>query len=111
MSAKSIELNKEKGSVVVEYEFSGEKWTNIFNKTKTNKIKKLKVDGFRPGKAPKHIVDKYVTPVAVASDSINEAYNVFADEIFEEVKKTTWKCVTKCSFIRIASFSWRIFSY
>nr|WP_307912074.1 trigger factor [Mycoplasmopsis bovis] len=52
MSAKSIELNKEKGSVVVEYEFSGEKWTNIFNKTKTNKIKKLKVDGFRPGKAP-----------------------------------------------------------
>ncbi len=38
-------------------------------------------------KAPKHIVDKYVTPVAVASDSINEAYNVFADEIFEEVKK------------------------
>lgn len=87
MSAKSIELNKEKGSVVVEYEFSGEKWTNIFNKTKTNKIKKLKVDGFRPGKAPKHIVDKYVTPVAVASDSINEAYNVFADEIFEEVKK------------------------
>ncbi|WP_268872803.1 hypothetical protein [Mycoplasmopsis bovis] len=39
MSAKSIELNKEKGSVVVEYEFSGEKWTNIFNKTKTNKIK------------------------------------------------------------------------
>nr|WP_307923795.1 hypothetical protein [Mycoplasmopsis bovis] len=38
-------------------------------------------------KLPKHIVDKYVTPVAVASDSINEAYNVFADEIFEEVKK------------------------
>lgn len=87
MSAKSIELNKEKGSVVVEYEFTGEKWTNIFNKTKANKIKKLKVDGFRPGKAPKHIVDKYVTPVTVASDSIHEAYNVFADEIFEEVKK------------------------
>lgn len=87
MSVKLIELNKDKGFVVVEYEFIGEKWINIFNKIKVNKIKKLKVDGFRFGKVFKYIVDKYVILVIVVSDLIYEVYNVFVDEIFEEVKK------------------------
>ncbi|WP_084274178.1 trigger factor [Mycoplasmopsis primatum] len=87
MSVKSIELNKEKDSVIVEFEFKGEKWDKIFSDTKADKIKNLKVDGFRPGKAPKHIVDKHVTPIVVAYESINKAYETFFDEIFKEVQK------------------------
>ncbi|MBZ4212550.1 trigger factor [Mycoplasma tauri] len=87
MSKKSIEFKKDQNSVVVEYEFKGERWNKIYNKTKARKIKNFKIDGFRPGKAPKHLVDKHITPVSVAYDSINDAYVEFANDIFEVVKK------------------------
>ncbi|VEU75508.1 Trigger factor [Mycoplasmopsis maculosa] len=87
MNIKNIELNKEKMNIVVEVEFSGESWKKVFNETKTKKVKELKIPGFRPGKAPKHEIEKRITPVAVAYDAVYKAYETEAEQIIEGIKK------------------------
>ncbi|WP_406617223.1 trigger factor [Mycoplasmopsis adleri] len=87
MVIKSKELNKDKTSVVVEVEFSGEDWKKVYDTVKAKKIKELKIPGFRPGKAPQHEIDKRITPVVVAYDAIEDMYQQDAQKIFDEVHK------------------------
>lgn len=87
MAIKNIEHNKETNTIIIEYEFKGKEWDQIFAKTKKQKIKELKIPGFRPGKAPQHEINRRITPVVVAYDAIEEAFKKEAEGIYKEAKE------------------------
>lgn len=86
MNIKNIELNKNKTGVIIEVEFSGEIWDKEYNQIKNKKIKELKIPGFRPGKAPQHEIDKRITPIQIANETVFAVYEKEAENIFKEVK-------------------------
>lgn len=72
------EAKKAKNIHEIEISISGADWEKKLDEAFKKVIKKVKIDGFRPGKAPRNIYEKKYGKeslvVDAAEDSINEAY-------------------------------------
>mgnify|MGYP004564645461 CR=1 FL=1 len=72
------EAKKAKNIHEIEISISGADWEKKLDEAFKKVIKKVKIDGFRPGKAPRNIYEKKYGKeslvVEAAEDSINEAY-------------------------------------
>ncbi|MEE3928564.1 trigger factor [Mycoplasmopsis ciconiae] len=65
--------NEKASEYIVEVVVSKEEYQSLFEKMKENEIKNLKVSGFRKGKLPKNMVDKYLNLQKVASRTVEKA--------------------------------------
>ena len=74
--------NKNEKEIVIKVE--GEKWQNALDKAYEKASKKVKIDGFRPGKAPKEIFLKKYGKESLYNDAMNicvsDAYDKMLDE-------------------------------
>lgn len=72
------EVKKAKNIHEIEVSFGESDWQKKLDNAFKKEIKKVKIDGFRPGKAPRNIYEKKYGNEALimsaAEDSINEAY-------------------------------------
>lgn len=53
-------------------EFNGDDWKNKVNETFKKVIKKVKIDGFRPGKAPRSVYEKKYGKQALIAEAVDE---------------------------------------
>lgn len=90
-----------------------EGWNQILDQARIELGKKVKLDGFRPGKVPLNILAKHLKPEEVLNKATNLAlqkmYNFFLKQHSEDFKTTRFKTyqVTKISFEEIeVSFEW-----
>lgn len=62
----------------------GKEWTNLFEKAYQKLSKKAKIDGFRPGKAPKDIFIKKYGKENILIEAANDAIDVFYKDVLKE---------------------------
>lgn len=68
----------------VEAELDEKVWKEAQAKALDKEIAKVKIDGFRPGKAPKDLAKKHVDPAKVLSTAIDESLNPTFREVLKE---------------------------
>lgn len=76
--------NKNEKEIVIKVE--GEKWQNALDKAYEKASKKVKIDGFRPGKAPKEIFLKKYGKESLYNDAMNICVSDAYDKMLEENK-------------------------
>lgn len=79
---KVIKTLKENNQFKIEIEYSGEQWKKAFKKEYDSIAKNVKVEGFRPGKAPANIIKKHINVEEVAYKAVYKSTN----EILELAK-------------------------
>ena len=71
-------MSKAKNVHEIVIEISGDEWKNKIDETFKKVIKKVKIDGFRPGKAPRSVYEKKYgvnsLVVEAVEDNMQEAY-------------------------------------
>ena len=72
---KIIKVLKENNKFKVEVKYSGEKWEKSFKKEYDTAAKKVKVEGFRPGKVPANIIKKYINTEEIAYKLVSKSTN------------------------------------
>lgn len=77
-------MEKAKNVHEVIIEINGDEWEKILDETFKKVIKKVKIDGFRPGKAPREVFEKKYGKAALvmdaAEDATQKAYKKALDE-------------------------------
>ena len=76
--------NKNEKEIVIKIE--GEKWQSALDKAYEKASKKVKIDGFRPGKAPKEVFLKKYGKESLYMDAANYCLNDAYDEMLENNK-------------------------
>lgn len=76
--------NLEKSQIKAIFEVSEEEKKESLNNSFEKNVKKVKIDGFRPGKAPRHIFEKIYGVECLYEDAINYIINLKANEIFKD---------------------------
>lgn len=75
---KETKEKKAKNIHEIKIEIKGDEWAKKLDDAFKKEVKKVKIDGFRPGKAPRNIYEKKYGKaslvVAAVDDSMNEAY-------------------------------------
>ncbi|MDE6472837.1 MAG: trigger factor [Ureaplasma sp.] len=79
---KVIKTLQENNQFKIEIEYSGEQWKKAFKKEYDSIAKNVKVEGFRPGKAPANIIKKHINVEEVAYKAVYKSTN----EILELAK-------------------------
>lgn len=79
----------------VEIKIEGKEWENCLDKAFKKAIKKVKIDGFRPGKAPKSVFLKKYGIESLYMDAADYAINLAYDRVLEEHKDITEKLVAR----------------
>ncbi|TYQ17670.1 UNVERIFIED_CONTAM: trigger factor [Acetivibrio alkalicellulosi] len=74
---------KEKNVVELEIEVSADKFEEGLKKSYQKNVKKFNIPGFRKGKAPRNIVERYFGPEVLYEDAIN----IIFPEVYEEAVK------------------------
>lgn len=72
---KVIKTLKENNQFKIEIEYSGEQWKKAFKKEYDSIAKNVKVEGFRPGKAPANIIKKHINVEEVAYKAVYKSTN------------------------------------
>ncbi|MFV0254884.1 MAG: trigger factor, partial [Erysipelotrichaceae bacterium] len=90
MSSKFKKLENSTGEILVTS--SGETWkkaqTKVFNKV----VSETKIDGFRKGKAPKHLVEKQINKQALLSEAVEE---VASELLIEAIKEHDLQIISR----------------
>lgn len=76
--------NKNEKEIIIKVD--GEKWQNALDKAYDKASKKAKIDGFRPGKAPKEIFLKKYGKESLYNDAMNLCVDEAYDKMIEENK-------------------------
>lgn len=76
--------NKNEKEIIIKVD--GEKWQNALDKAYEKASKKAKIDGFRPGKAPKEIFLKKYGKESLYNDAMNLCVDEAYDKMIEENK-------------------------
>ena len=79
-----MEKNKNLKEIVIKVE--GEKWEKALDKAFQKANAKAKIDGFRPGKAPKNIFLKHYGVESLFMDASNYAVEDAYNQMIEEIK-------------------------
>lgn len=71
-------------------EFTGAEWTSALDKALTKIAKTIKINGFRPGKAPKSMVKKMVSSASLYQEAMNDVmdanyYNALVENKVEPI--------------------------
>ena len=82
---KKIE-RKENLEVVVTVTSNGDEWKKAQKKEYNKKVAKVQVPGFRPGKAPEHLVKARVNQFDVMNEALMNLVNVAYGEALQEEK-------------------------
>lgn len=82
MIIKSV--NKEKDSVDFLVEATGADWDKLKEKALVKAGKRVKIEGFRPGKVPVSILKKQISLGSYLSDAINDAAETALDTIYDD---------------------------
>lgn len=79
-----MEKNKNKNQLEIEIKIEGQEWQDALDKAYETASKKVKIDGFRPGKAPKEVFFKKYKKEALYLDAadlvIQDAYKKMMEE-------------------------------
>ena len=78
--------NKEKNNVEIELSFNGEEWANYIEKAYEENKGKYKVEGFRPGKAPKSVIESQYGEHVFIEPALNKAFQSGYVEVLEKEK-------------------------
>ncbi len=76
--------NKDEKEIVIKVE--GEKWQNALDEAYKKAVKKVKIDGFRPGKAPKEVFLKKYGKESLYNDAMNMCLGDAYDQMLDENK-------------------------
>ena len=76
--------NKNEKEIVIKVE--GEKWQNALDEAYKKAVKKVKIDGFRPGKAPKEVFLKKYGKESLYNDAMNMCLGDAYDQMLDENK-------------------------
>ncbi|MBU4689623.1 trigger factor [Mycoplasma zalophidermidis] len=87
MAKKDIVIDENKVEIKKTLVLKGQEWTDLQQKSKAELLKNLKVDGFRKGKVPANIAEKYVSKAQILQNAMSTYLSQKLDSIFEEVKK------------------------
>ena len=79
----------------VKIKIEGKEWENCLDKAFKKAIKKVKIDGFRPGKAPKSVFLKKYGIESLYMDAADNAINIAYDRVLEKHKDITDKLVAR----------------
>ena len=90
MSVKSCE-KLEKNEVALTVEVGAEEFQAAVEKAYRQKRKDIRVPGFRPGKAPRQLIEKMYGPEVFYSDAIDLVW--FDAYVFLLYKLLKWKCI------------------
>ncbi|MEA4115298.1 trigger factor [Mycoplasma sp. 744] len=94
MSAKkNITVNLKNAEITRKIQLEGEIWTSLVENTKKEMASKIKINGYRPGKAPKHIIDKHINLFEVYKKTLDKYILKNHQSLFEEVKKENDRAV------------------
>ncbi len=74
----------EKNLVKLTFEVSVEDFNKAINKAYAKNAKKFNIPGFRKGKAPRAIIEKYYTPAVFYDDAVNDVLPAAYDAAIEE---------------------------
>ena len=74
----------EKNVVKLTYEVSAEKFEAAMEKSYKKNVKNYNIPGFRKGKAPRKIVEKYYTEAVLYDDAVNFAFNDSYEDAVKE---------------------------
>lgn len=72
---KMINQKNENQQIIYQYEAGGEEWKKAVENAKKNLAKTIKIEGFRPGKAPLEVAEKYLDFSKVFSNALNPIIN------------------------------------
>lgn len=72
---KMINQKNENQQIIYQYEAGGEEWKKAIENAKKNLAKTVKIEGFRPGKAPLEVAEKYLDFSKVFSNALNPIIN------------------------------------
>lgn len=82
MAVKSEQV--EKNLVKLTFEVSAEKFEEGMQKAYVKNVKKINIPGFRKGKAPRAMIEKYYSPSIFYDDAINFVLPAAYDEALKE---------------------------
>lgn len=86
-------MSKNEKKITVKIE--GKEWKDCLDKTFNETIKKVKIDGFRPGKAPKSVFLKKYGIESLYSDASNKAIDIAYTKILKENKEDMMNIVAR----------------
>ncbi|EGV00262.1 trigger factor [Mycoplasmopsis columbina] len=93
MSNKTIVLDEKNAEIKKVVKVSGDEWTSLVEKAKKEVSSKIKVPGYRPGKAPKHILEQRLNMGDVFNKALNQYLAKNEKAIFEEVQKESKRVI------------------
>lgn len=70
----------------IKIEISGEKWTKILDDTFKKVIKTVKIDGFRPGKAPRDVFEKKYGKQSLVAEAVEDQMQSSYSKALEKFK-------------------------
>lgn len=82
-----------KNEKTIEIKIEGKEWENCLNKAYSKANKKVKIDGFRPGKAPKEIFLKRYGIESLYNEASNYAVDIAYTKMLKENKEDAEKMV------------------
>lgn len=65
---------------------NGDEWEKILDETFKKVVKKVKIDGFRPGKAPRDVFEKKYGKQALVAEAVDEAARKAFEKALDEFK-------------------------
>jgi trigger factor len=76
----------EKSTVKITIQFDAKEWQDAINKSYAKNKSRYRVNGFRPGKAPRSVIENFYGKGAFYEGAFNELYNAHYFEILEKEK-------------------------
>ncbi|WP_029512868.1 trigger factor [Mycoplasmopsis iners] len=93
MSNKTIVLDAKNSEISKLVEVKGKDWEDLVKKAKKEISSKLKIKGYRPGKAPQNIIDKHINMGDVLNRAVNMYISANHTKFFDEVKAENKRAV------------------
>ncbi|KKB26654.1 Cell division trigger factor [Mycoplasmopsis meleagridis] len=93
MSNKNIVLNEKNAEIIRKLTIPQNEWQNLLKNKKQEIASKIKINGYRPGKAPKNVIDQHINMGEVFNRAVNEFVSKKYTEIYEEIKKENNRAV------------------
>ncbi|WP_029906173.1 trigger factor [Mycoplasmopsis opalescens] len=105
MSKKSIIIDEKNVEIKKIVKLENEAWAKLLSEAEKELFKKVKVNGYRPGKVPAHIAKQHVSQASLFNHAIDSYFRANAKEIFEQLKKETERVIAASPAINILKLS------
>ncbi|WP_027120745.1 trigger factor [Mycoplasmopsis lipofaciens] len=105
MSNKNIKIDEIKNEISYYVEITGTEWENLIKKEKEEQIKNLKIDGFRKGKVPANLVNKYIKDEQILHRAYVKYYENNVEKIFLELRKENDRTIALDPSIKMEAIS------